>query len=235
MIQRRGQLPKASDIIVEAVRHKILAERLPIGARLPSEPELVAEYGLGRATVREALRMLERDGLVDVRRGPRGGLYVRHPDIAQVSDALALMFAVRNTTLGEFAAFRLVVEPEVAHLAALNATEAQREALLVAAADDPSALQRTVDLHSMVAEACGNYVYEMVLKGMHASMTQHFRRELITDEDEVGTWRAHRKIAGCIAAGNAEAARKAMARHLEVYSAYLRDHRLESEPIVPIR
>jgi GntR family transcriptional repressor for pyruvate dehydrogenase complex len=233
MIQRRGQLPKASDIVVEAIRHKILVERLPVGTRLPSEAELVEEHGLGRVTVREALRILERDGLVDVRRGPHGGLFVRHADIAQISDGLALMFALRNTTLGEFAAFRLALEPEVASLAALNATDAQREALVAAAADDPSALHRTADIHSMIAESCGNDVHEMVLKGLHVSLAQHFRRELITDEHKAETGRAHRKIAGRIAAGDAEGARRAMAKHLEVYAAFMRDNGLEGEPIVP--
>ena len=227
---RKTRIPKASDVIVAAIRDKILAERLPVGARLPSETELMEEHGLGRVTVREALRILERDGLVDVRRGPHGGIFVRHADIRQVSEALALMFSFRDTTLGEFATFRLAVEPMVARLAAENGTPEARARILEAAKSETSTSQ-SADIHSNIAEACGNDVFEFVLKAMHVSLAGHFRHELITPEHFETTSRAHVKIASAIAAGNGAAAEKAMRRHLEVYCDYLVEFRLDKEPI----
>jgi len=234
MILRRGQLPKASDIVVAAIRHKILVNRLAVGTRLPTEAELMEEHGVGRVAVREALRLLERDGLVDVRRGSHGGLFVRHADIGQVSDALALLFSLRNTTLGEFAAFRLAVEPEVARLASLNATDEQRAMLVAAACDDPLETQRSADLHSLIAEACGNDVYLMVLKGLHVSLANHFRHELITEEHKSGTSKAHQKITRCINSGDASGAQQAMTTHLAVYAAFIRNNNLDTQPIFPI-
>lgn len=232
MTTNRSRIPKASDVVVAALRHKILSERLDVGTRLPSESELMDEYGFGRVSVREALRILERDGLVDVRRGPHGGIFVRHTDIGKVSEALALMFSFRDTTLGEFATFRLHVEPMVARLAAQNGTPEARAELLKDAKADLST-KASADLHGRVADLCGNDVFELVMKAMHVSLAGHFRHELISPEHYEATARAHVKIATAIAAGDGDAAEKAMQRHLEVYRDYLKDVELDEEPIVP--
>lgn len=228
----RSRIPKASDLVVNSIRNKILFERLPVGARLPSEIELMEEHGLGRVTVREALRILERQGLVEVRRGPNGGIFVRHADIRQVSDALALLFSFRDTTLGEFADFRLLVEPRVAYLAALNASDDQRIALVLAAESEGDNA-RTADMHSLIADACGNDVFEFTMKSMHRSLAGHFRHEFITPENRDETARAHLKIAEAIASGDAEVAERSMRRHITTYGLYLREHGLDTEPIVP--
>lgn len=228
----RSRIPKASDIIVAAVKKRILADRMPVGARLPSESELMEEFGLGRVTVREALRILERDGLVDVRRGPSGGIFVRHTDIRQVSETLELLFGLRETTLGEFADFRILLEPRVAALAAQNSSPEDRKRLLaVAEAEDDAS--RSADLHGMIAGVCGNDVYEFTLQAMQSSLVGHFRFELITPEHLDTTHRAHLKIVKAIAEGDVEGAERAMRRHLEQYAEYLKENGLENEPIVP--
>lgn len=228
----RSRIPKASDIVVTSIRDRILSERLPVGTRLPSESDLMEEHGLGRVTVREGLRILERDGLIDVRRGPNGGLFVRHTDIRQVSETLALLFGVRETTLGEFADFRLSVEPRVAELAAEHATDEQRAELL-AAVKAENETSRTPDLHSMIAGMCGNDVYEFVVKAMHSSLVGHFRYELIRPDHIDTTHRAHLKIVKAVCDGDGGAAERAMRRHLEQYATYVKENGLNQEPIIP--
>lgn len=232
MSNARARIPKASDVVVAAIRTRIVSQRLPVGTRLPSEVEMMDEYGLGRVTVREALRILERDGLIDVRRGPSGGIFVRHTDISQVSDALALLFSFRDTTLGEFAQFRLQLEPFVAKLAAANATQEQRAGLEEAVAAERDA-SRTADVHSLIAAACGNDVFELVLKSMHSSLVGHFRYELITPEHVEATGRAHAKIVKAIVSGEGSTAERAMRRHLETYAQYLAENGLDAQPILP--
>lgn len=231
-IVSRAPLPKASDLVVVSLRRRILSERLPVGTRLPSVDELMEEHGLGRVTVREALRILENDGLIDIRRGPSGGVFVRQIDIRQVSEALGLLFSSNGTTVGEFADFRLFVEPEVARLAALNANDQQREQI-VADAQHERAARQTVDLHSAIADACGNGVYEFMMKAMHSPLSGHFRHNLISQEDEELTAQAHVKIAKCIAAGDAPGAEKAMRHHLVAWKDYIVSHGLENENIFP--
>ena len=152
MATNRVRIPKASDVVIAEIRERILFHRLPVGTRLPNETELMEQYGLGRVTIREALRVLERDGLVDIRRGPTGGIFVRHTDISQVSDAMAMLFRFSDTTLGEASEFRSLLEPRVARLAALNATDAQLEQIAKIANGDFDAV-RLAQFHALLTAA----------------------------------------------------------------------------------
>lgn len=226
------RIPKASDLVVNAIRVDVIDQKLAVGTRLESETEMAERFGLGRVTVREALRLLERDGLVSIRRGPRGGIFVSNPDIRQVSEALALLLRLRNTSLDDFAVFRLQVEPFVAELAAINATEEQRQAILDIARQDRSA-QHTADLHDLIAEASGNDLFEFTLKAMHVALDTHFREERISAADREGTRKAHERIAERIGARDAAGARAAMEIHLLKYQEYLVASGLADEPVLP--
>ncbi|MBC2932089.1 FadR/GntR family transcriptional regulator [Nocardioides sp. zg-1228] len=229
---RRPRIPKASDIVVSAVRERIIVHRLAEGTALPTETEMMAEYGVGRVTVREALRLLEHDGLIEVRRGVHGGVFVRHPQVRQVSDVVSLVFAMRNTTLREFAEYRQLVEPAAAELAARNISEEQRTALR-GLVEQESGLGQVQDLHQLVAEATGNGVLGTALNALHHPFQEHFRPGKIHASHLAETAASHRKIAERILAGDGAAARRAMAVHLEAYRAYLEREDLLEEPIIP--
>lgn len=235
-MSRPIRIPRASNIVIDSIRDRILSERLPSGYKLPNETELMEMYGLGRTTVREAVRLLEADGLVEVRRGPAGGTFVRHIDIREVSEALTLLFSFRETRLKEFVEFRRVIEPEIAALAAVNATEEQRAEILDVGrghltADNDS----STELHELLATACGNGVLELLMASMSVPFARHFRPERITEQSVASTEAAHAKIARLVAAGDAAAARRAMARHMDAYAVFVAESGLSEEPIVPRR
>ena len=217
--------------MIEELRSEILDQKLPIGTRLPSELELAERFGLGRVTIREALRALEHEGLVDIRRGPNGGNFVHHADIAQVSSALALLFNFRGTTLGEFAEFRLLVEPRVAYLAARHASADQRQELDEIGSGDFDST-RSTEVHDLIAESCGNDVLEFIVKAMSDSLNRHFRTELISQSDNESTAQAHSKIARLISAGDCAGAQRAMEVHLQSYRDYLIEQKLDGETII---
>lgn len=226
------RIPKASDLVVDGLRNRILGGNLPIGYRLPSELQLVEEFGLGRATVREGLRVLEREGLIEIKRGPAGGIAVRHPDISQVSDAVSVLFALRGVTLREFLEFRQMVEPTAARSAARLATTAQREAIS-ATADKAGQLSNVADLHVLIGEASRNGVVTTVLQALHTPFVAHFRTPKISSDDREGTVKSHQRIARAIAAGDEDAAEQAMRVHLQAYADYLERADLIDEPIIP--
>lgn len=228
-----ARLPKASDAVVGGLRRWIISQDLPVGHRLPGEVQLAERYGVGRAAVREALRLLERDGLVEVRRGVNGGIFVRHPEINQVGEVVSLLFATRGTTIGEWVDFRLLVEPAAAELAAANAGPEQRAELAAAVAPEAGVdLPHVPDLHIVIAEASGNGVLAVALGAMRASFDEHFRPSRISDEDLAATDAAHRKIARRIIAGDGPGARRAMQVHLNSYRDYMRDQGLLGEPFI---
>lgn len=231
---RPQRLPKASDLVVTGLREHIISRRLPIGAQLPSESDIMVEYQVGRVTVREALRLLERDGLIEIRRGTKGGIFVRHPEIGLVSEAISLLFAVKETTLREFVEFRRLVEPTAAALAAQNIDSRQREELtrIVETQDD---LTHVPDLHLLVAESSANGVLAVSLCALHHPFAWHFRPKQISSGQIRETAAAHRKIARLILDGDAGGAKDAMSVHLDAYWAYLDGEDLLDKPIIPER
>ena len=239
----RARLAKASDVVVLRLREQIINQRLPKGTPLPSESDLMNLYGVGRVAVREALRLLERDGLIEVRRGAHGGVFVTHPEIHQVSDAVALLFAMRDTTLGEFVEFRQLVEPAAAAEAAKHLSQQHRSEMIQLLEGGGEALHeapedyaaRTPDLHFLVAEATGNGVIAVLLNALQGAFVGHYRRAQIEDSHMHGTSAAHRKIASRILAGDAAGAEQAMHVHLAAYKQYLENENLLREPIIPRR
>ena len=148
---RRERLPKAADVIVSAIRRKIVIERLPAGTVLPSESELTEMYGLSRGSVREGLRLLEQDGLIEIKRGPGGGIRARQPNISNAGYVASLRMSMMDTTAAELISFRIQIEPYAAELAAENGTEEQRQNLLRIAEEDPHLSGGNADFHVELA------------------------------------------------------------------------------------
>src|ERR671932_1123160 len=87
----RVRIPKGSELLAQRVRAAILVGDLPVGAQLPPEHELVRQFGVSRATVREGLRLLEADGLIATRPGRRGGATVQRPTAGAHTRSLGLL------------------------------------------------------------------------------------------------------------------------------------------------
>lgn len=226
------RIPKASEIVASAIHSRIVSEQLAVGVRMPSEPELMEQFGVGRATVREALRLLEHDGLIDIRRGVNGGNFVRHPDIKQISKTMSLLFGTKKATLREFLEFRMLIEPAAAKMAADNSTP-EDLGMMEPVAAVGNKLEHVPDLHMLIANASGNRVLSVMLNALHHSFGAHFRRNHIRDDQLLETQAAHKKIARQIVKRNSDGAAKAMQIHLEAYGQYLKENNLLDAPIVP--
>jgi GntR family transcriptional repressor for pyruvate dehydrogenase complex len=225
--------PKASDILANDLRAYIVGNALVEGTQLPPEAELISRLRLSRATVREALRLLEAEGLITIRRGPRGGITVRHPDPEHVSRSLATMVALADAPLRELFAFRKVVEPAAAASAARLATEEQRKQLAALLDNPGTELSERVDFHVLIAEMSGNVLFHMILAALHDVLEWHVQREELTASDVDQTWLAHKKIAQAIIAGDEARAARAMGKHIEVFEARMEEAGRLDEPIIP--
>ena len=111
---------RVSQVIVEQIRHLMREERLQPGDRLPSERELCTQFGVSRVTVREALRILESSGLVEIRVGAHGGAFVTAPSSRRVSEGLADLLTLSPLTAAQVTEARLVFELAVVPLALLG-------------------------------------------------------------------------------------------------------------------
>lgn len=168
---------RSFDDVVLQVQNAILEGIFQTGDRLPSERDLCQMFGVGRPTLREALRVLEVLGVVDIRPGKSGGIYVARQTGEGVGVTLASLIRMAGATPEELAEFRASFEGETAGWAARRALPEEVERLCDAAAtvrsiaQDPSGrwsevVAIDINFHQTVAHASRNRVRVAVMQGL---------------------------------------------------------------------
>lgn len=154
-----------SERIARQIVELIDTQDLPEGSAFPPERVLMEQLGVGRATLRESLRLLEMRGVITIRQGPSGGPVVRRPRPTDLSENLSLILQFEKATLLDVMEARTLFEPAVARLAAQRATARSiaglRESVERARAsisDERVVLEEGARFHSLVAEAGGTAV-----------------------------------------------------------------------------
>jgi DNA-binding FadR family transcriptional regulator len=152
----------AAQAIANLIRDEIGSGRLPQGAKLPSEQELVAHFGTSRPTCREALRILQSEGLLVVTRGNNGGARVLTPQPERLAQHASLLLKLRKATLHDTFEVRELIEPAaVAHLAA-NANKALSKLAQIAAGqkyvigDRAAFAQYELEFRRLLLDSCNN-------------------------------------------------------------------------------
>jgi len=219
------QVPKASDVLADDLRERILRGDFPEGTALPTERELVNQTRMSRATVREALRILEVQGLVRIKTGRAGGAYVYRPGQDSMADSVNLLIRARRIRIPALLETREAIEPFCARLAARNRTdedlrrlEAANEAM---AADGTLAefLQANVDWHVAVAAAGQNELLTGFMLALSQSIYASTDNQGFVDDDvRRTTLRAHRAVTKAIRAKDPETAERRMSRHVHTYA-----------------
>lgn len=186
------------------------------GERLPSERSLAERFRVSRATMREALRLLEASGLLEIR--PGSGAMIRAP-----ASAAGHLLAQRldGLNLRDLFEFRFIVEPEAAALAARRAVPdllQELERVLRAqerSLEDPHGfLTEDMEFHQLIAMTSGNAVLQEVIRVLNAGLRQTRLRAMARVYDPVRTLEGHRRIFQALLDGHEEEAREAMRWHL---------------------
>lgn len=227
----RQRTPKASERLARHLATSIVEGEIEEGARLPHEGEMLAQLQVGRATLREALRLLEVWGLVIIRTGPGGGPTVRRPSSGEFAEQMALMLQFQQLTLQDVSDARLALEPMMARLAAERITpEAVAELrdsidIMTRSYDDPTEFWlQNARFHSAVAQAGESNVICMIIDALKfigdgASSGVHYGR---AELEEVV--HAHTMITDLLEAGDAEGAAASMQRHLDAGRRFVVKH-----------
>ena len=223
-------VPKSCDVLAGRLQQQILGGTYAPGAALPTERELVTTTGLGRGSVREALRILEAQGLVRTRAGRYGGSVVARPTDALLATHINLFAKGNSVSLRALVEARQALEPMVAYLAARNRTAEDLATLKAiskridqAAIDDvPVFLQENVHWHSALAAASHNDLLRAVTASISAQMFEASRLDKFASPDVRGlVTHAHRRILQAIEAQDAVAARARAERDLQAYGVLL--------------
>src|SRR6202012_1416786 len=110
--------PRVAEIVASKLRDDILSGRLKEGDVLPSQESLFGEFGVSPPALREAIHMLETDGLISVRRGNVGGAVVHLPTPERTAQMISMVLQSRNATLDDLSGALLYIEPICAQLCA---------------------------------------------------------------------------------------------------------------------
>ncbi|WP_235014349.1 FCD domain-containing protein [Parafrankia sp. Ea1.12] len=210
---------RASEIVAESIRVQVARGELRPGDRFPTEDELMEIFGIARTTLREALRILEAEGLVTVLRGRHGGPRVTSPTVDHVAKAFALLLQLEGVTMSDIHQARELVEPTLAHTLAQTRTpqmltelRAAVEAAEAAAdADDgPAFLDAAAALHATIAEHGGNRSLGIFAQLLHevAVRCHEASGRVATAEDRRRAVRYYRRLYKLVEAGDAAGARE---------------------------
>ena len=123
------QAPKMAEVVAARFRRQIVRGEIKAGDFLPSESVLVAQMKISRPVLREALRILEAEALLRIRRGAKGGAEVRLPQVDVVARYFGLLLQTRGVTVGDVFRARIAFEPLAARLLATRALKANIELL----------------------------------------------------------------------------------------------------------
>ena len=210
--------------IAEQLRQLMASGEFAVGSRLPAERDLAAQLGVSRPSVREALIALEVEGMIEVRTG--SGIYVQSTPQAKSAKATATLDTSAEWGPLEVMSARILVESEVAALAAQNAQKQNIQAIRDGlekmkqeAARHEMPREGDEAFHEAIAQACGNSVLHDTVQRFWIARKGPLFARLGDYFEHPASWQAaiaeHQAVLDAIEAGDANAARKAMQKHLK--------------------
>lgn len=215
--------------VADAIKSWVVEQGLQPGDRLPSEPELIARFGMSKGTIREAMRLLQAQGLVETKTGPGGGSFVGKVSADRAHALLANYFYFRNISIDDIYQVRVQLEPENAAALAGRLTEAQLGELRAimdryrapAASADEERAQHVDSLifHAKLAEFAENAILGFIIGFLAQLLTELTVYKRLYSEPNVELWRegrAHQvNLVDALRDGDPERARAIMLEHME--------------------
>ena len=215
------RLDKLSERLARSILSDIVVGEMQVGAMLPSEAVMMESYGVGRNSVREALRILEIHGLVKIKPGPRGGPVVAEVNSSDLARSVSLFFHALGATFGDLLNARLIIEPLMARLAAERITPESAVALSASLTRHDEAEKHeeewksaSADFHVTVNGLSGNPVLDLMSRALIHIYVERTPVQFPQDQSEE-VRRVHHRIAKAIIAGNPDLAESRMRRHIE--------------------
>jgi GntR family transcriptional repressor for pyruvate dehydrogenase complex len=244
---RPARARKAAVAIAQSIVDEITDRGYGPGTKLPAEREMIANFDVGRGTLRESLRFLELNGIIALKPGPSGGPIVMAPDAHNLAGLLGLFLQLHPTPFSAIVEARELLEPMTARMAAiridaatLKALESSISGMVRFIEDEEAFLVENERFHEAVAAASGNTLFSLLIASLH----------LITDGLQIGVsypvkrrkavLQAHEAIFAAIVARDPDAAEEAMRRHMAEFRGYVErnfasvyDKRLRWSDIAP--
>ena len=237
--RRQLSQPRIAEMVADNLRRRILAGELNDGDVLPKVDDLLLEFPVSKPSIREAMRILETEGLLSVRRGNVGGAVIHTPKAKVAAYMFGMVLQAQDTLLADLAAALSDVEPACAAKAAersvhdkslvaiLNRLNEELEAGLD---DGPEFTRLARRFHDAVVQGCGNATMALVTGSLETLWSNHESNwaestnahgEYPDLQARESVLRTHRKITDAIEEGDAARARHLVAQHLHESQRYV--------------
>lgn len=237
----RQRSAKMAELVARQIVEDIVEQRLSPGSALPSEGPMLEQYGVARGTLREALRILENNGLVRVRPGRGGGPIVGSVDPYNFGRTMTLFLQMGRTRFWELVEARVIMEPMMARLAATRREEGRLDELAKAMQEHKSLetndqaryLSVVQSFHGVIAGMSGNGVLDLFGRALKEMYTER----VIAAERPPARWaevrREHEAVAEAIFDGDGERAEELMRTHMvELAAGFERNYAALSKEII---
>jgi GntR family transcriptional repressor for pyruvate dehydrogenase complex len=214
---------RISEEIVERVKNALRDGRLQPGDRLPPERELTTRFGVSRMSVRDALRILEASGLIEIRVGARGGAFVRAPGSAVVGEGIANMVMLSSASAADVTEARRVLELGIVPLVVERATAGDLVAMEQICKESKVALRSgdypvelSAAFHVAFARSAHNAAVELLVESLRGPLLMSLERAKEAAPKTMGVTgvREHAALVEAIRERDADRAAAVMSRHL---------------------
>ena len=209
---------KLPEQIADKLREMIIQEEMKTGSKLPAEAELMEKFSVSRSTVREAVKILQTEHIVDIRQG-QGTFLCAMPGLAE--DPLGLRFADQAELSAQLLETRLLIEPNVAALAAQRRTEAHLAEMKVLLDKMDNAYLHgenytpyDAEFHSVIAKCSGNDVIMRLLPTIHESISAGYQHTKRVEGSYQRASQCHLDMYRAIMEHDSERASRAAQRHM---------------------
>jgi GntR family transcriptional repressor for pyruvate dehydrogenase complex len=218
---------RLADQVSSQLKESIFQGEYQPGEKIPAEHQLVKFFGVSRVIVREAIRNLEQAGLIEIKRGPKGGAFVLPMKHDAVSQVIRDMLRLGNAEVAHIMEVRLEMEPVVAGLAAERATAKDVETLCWGIQDMPDApgdeyVAWNVRFHRLLSKCAHNPMYD-ILVNILMDFTQDLILKIKPSERIIHDTTSHPELLELVRQGDVEGARRKMRFHLEDIVPTLKD------------
>lgn len=223
-----SRVPKTAELVADRIRRRIISGELGEGASLPSEGQLLEQFGISRPTLREAIRILEAERLITVTRGSRSGARVSAPRVESAARYASYVLQAGGVSVPDLFEARLAIELFIVRRLSRRASKAQ-VARLRAETDRLDALDRSggghafiiglAQFHRVLVEVGGNETLHILIQMLQDLMEQVQlrlieRHSQVHESDGGKAVRSMRRLIDLIEAGNADEAARHWRLHL---------------------